>query len=1319
MATTTTRLRTEADTVVLLQQAAGIALIPKPTALTRLNYFDGKFLRAADLQGEQEYHRRLQQLAARAGGSGVVDGFDLTPLAGDQIELSPGLAIDADGRVLFLPMDAAVQIEEIIRRSGGTSVVMAAGTTGSAVFTLCETAALTPVTPVVAGTQLYVLGISHVEALCGQEDVFGKPCESVCASGTERPLRLEGVVLRALPLQLATPLPDSQAEKMQTVHLRSRVASSWFADESRQTGSLISGAGLLSTLWCRGAPAAGGNFVPLAVLARAGGHSVFLDAWTARREHIDGPPKRHWQWRMMMRPWDVFMAQVLQFQCQLRDAWSRMPGSDDDPCADLRKAVLEVGDILGQLDRQYQASAARLSLRDAAAPDTTAALPLSRTLLDSAVRRAASAGSKLVLQPSDRVLIRRGIVELPSAGYLPVSPGSAFPVNEQVRRLMGDGVDLRFCVVRPDFVAHALEEAQHMQRISLLKGLDNPQQQEQVDILVPDGQILNAANLQGAGWELRLANNTSQSKLQTHLVQRDVMTGAARSEAQPDGAASFFFAGLLETASRDAALAALKSWAAERDNGLEQTLWKSVDLQRAAAAQPAAQARAAAPRKTASRAASRADAAAAAASTSEPTPQQLNARFTALREESVAYRLKTLQRVATTATTSGINHFPGLTTAAGGADNDHTAMWLALRSEVDPLTVAEGGRVDMSMDLSLISPKAGGTQYVDIGVVGAQFIVDSRVASGQRVVAQGTLRGAAIIAGLVGTLANDQRGLQFSVPVIVAREPTDEGSLTRVEIDFSALLFDNRGLLGLERMGVRVLTAQQGRQAEVRIEMSAKGVTLDLAARLTRNDAVLKLGHPLRAASETAIDVIATRESAPNFATQARSDLFGQRAPQADALTIRATRDWVLFHRRRNQQCGAAPTAPVLEQRRYEIHHLRVASDEQLRSARAAVLGANAADIRKAGFAPIGAVAFDGGRSSIATPTAALLDDWAQAMPGSRMRFGAIGSQGAAQAEGDALAQARLAGLELSLNQGRPDRALENQVLPALPALGLAGWDGAIFLITQELQLVCHEVLAVANLDLLKALLDLARRSGLVAAMAQFGLSLLSHVDFEEDGATVQGASVTSLKLAWGSGGAPDGRQAAVFRQAGVADAQAVARTRAILQVLGSDSDAIGALEVADLAQVTPCAGLSVLLRPVVIDPPPPPPPPPPTTTLVLLTAASWDGRFFFNANSPPQKLSFVDGAPADVAALRAAITVALGDQPVSVTAASPTAAGLPAMTPLLAQVTAEVQNLGYTGLGQTRTAALTADEAKDLDAMGFPAASYSGIVVFTSSRVG
>ena len=100
--------------------------------------------------------------------------------------------------------------------------------------------------------------------------------------------------------------------------------------------------------------------------------------------------------------------------------------------------------------------------------------------------------------PTDRVLIRGGIIELPSAGYLPIATGISVNVNDQVRALLGEGLDLRFCIVRPDYVAHALETAQHMERISLLQGLDNPDDKPKVDILVPDGHVVQGKTAPGA-----------------------------------------------------------------------------------------------------------------------------------------------------------------------------------------------------------------------------------------------------------------------------------------------------------------------------------------------------------------------------------------------------------------------------------------------------------------------------------------------------------------------------------------------------------------------------------------------------------------------------------------------------------------------------------------------------------------------------------------------------------------------------------------------------------------------------------------------------
>src|SRR5438874_2080536 len=84
---------------------------------------------------------------------------------------------------------------------------------------------------------------------------------------------------------------------------------------------------------------------------------------------------------------------------------------------------------------------------------------------------------------SNRLLIEQGFVELPSAGYIPVQPGPSPTVNDQMRALFGEGVDVRVCIVRPDFVPHALEEAQHMERISLLHGLDQPGEKPRVDVL--------------------------------------------------------------------------------------------------------------------------------------------------------------------------------------------------------------------------------------------------------------------------------------------------------------------------------------------------------------------------------------------------------------------------------------------------------------------------------------------------------------------------------------------------------------------------------------------------------------------------------------------------------------------------------------------------------------------------------------------------------------------------------------------------------------------------------------------------------------------
>ena len=74
-----------------------------PQAPTRVNYFEGQFLHAADLRDEQDYHRgRHQRLGRLALGSGVLCGLEVTVTGDGQIVVEPGIAIDGLGREIVV-----------------------------------------------------------------------------------------------------------------------------------------------------------------------------------------------------------------------------------------------------------------------------------------------------------------------------------------------------------------------------------------------------------------------------------------------------------------------------------------------------------------------------------------------------------------------------------------------------------------------------------------------------------------------------------------------------------------------------------------------------------------------------------------------------------------------------------------------------------------------------------------------------------------------------------------------------------------------------------------------------------------------------------------------------------------------------------------------------------------------------------------------------------------------------------------------------------------------------------------------------------------
>src|ERR1051326_8747037 len=103
--------------LILVGKQIGVTVIPAQTPLTGLHYFDGKFLRANDLETEQRYMRQLVGLSNQTDGAGIAHGFDVSLGAGDVLQIGPGLAIDPAGRVLLLPVATSVRIQELIERS--------------------------------------------------------------------------------------------------------------------------------------------------------------------------------------------------------------------------------------------------------------------------------------------------------------------------------------------------------------------------------------------------------------------------------------------------------------------------------------------------------------------------------------------------------------------------------------------------------------------------------------------------------------------------------------------------------------------------------------------------------------------------------------------------------------------------------------------------------------------------------------------------------------------------------------------------------------------------------------------------------------------------------------------------------------------------------------------------------------------------------------------------------------------------------------------------------------------------------------------------
>ena len=512
------------DSGVVIEEApSGVPIIALPSALTGLHYFDGQPMRDASLTAEQNYRRALAALSARTGGYGVAHGLNVEPVSGDVVNIGAGLAVDGLGRVLHLPSARAISMNALIASSRTLPMAMEETASTSPELLRCIKLWTKRAPAVRDAVSTWVVTASWAEA------------SGAVKGGT---VMREGVRLRALPLQLRTPLARSKAIVLDArVHLRSLTASAAFADEWARGGSLVSRDGLLRGAWCLGAQFDDRREVPLAVVAMAGDALLFADEWIVRRERHEAPPARYWAGLMRMRPWSAFLAQVLQFQCQLSDAGVAGGTLPRTTCDDTREVIANAATYLANVYALWQP--AKLVLAEAYTPqgrDEAAILAQSggATRLESLAREMIHLSNVVQLMPADRQLIRHGIVELPPAGFLPVSVGNKQTVNDQVRTLLGDGLDLRFCIATPDMLGEELEEAQHMERISLLRGIDDPDHKPRVDIFVPDGVSIAAPPPTG--------RYEASARIATTAFGNGVFAGTARRESLAGGGGALHLA---------------------------------------------------------------------------------------------------------------------------------------------------------------------------------------------------------------------------------------------------------------------------------------------------------------------------------------------------------------------------------------------------------------------------------------------------------------------------------------------------------------------------------------------------------------------------------------------------------------------------------------------------------------------------------------------------------------------------------------------------------------------------------------------------------
>lgn len=1069
--TTTDPITTSATTPLeLLGGHAGLSYVDPSTVLSRLWYFDGKFLRAEGFRRDQAYVRNLVAVSNRAIGHGLVHGFTASKGTGDQIRVEAGLGLVPSGHPVLLTTAVNLSIAELIARSRGTTVGSKAGTfTRDPDFTRCPPETNGDGPEVVGPTPMWVLYATPIEALCGEEERFGQLCEDACSTETDRSLVIEGVCFFVEQLDLA--LPTSTTVSFTGRHLRSRCASAYYAWERARTASFISGTGLRSPIWCEGAAGVDGDAVALGVFDRAGEVTTFVDAWTARRELTTQSPERYWDWRMRRRPHDVLLAQVLQFQCQLVGLPTD-PDDGGDDCADERDALTQTNELISRLLRGDDDPPDGSPAPAPGLDEVVGGFPNLR-IGDDALRGLTSLRTRIVdvlakriPSPTGSILLDRGIVQLPPCGYLPVDAQRS--VTEQVRAFMGRGVDLRFCAVRPDFIGEAMDEAQHLDRISLTQGMDDPGDLEEVDVLVPDGEIgsrsVEASDVFEGTFLFRPrvavggdGDIREGSALALATVAREQAgsswswTLAGFGETGDDADIPGLFGATLADAGMDA-----ERLRVDRDRPVEVPFVEESE-HRAHLKGPEFRQRMNRERYY------------AGARRSLIGANEYEAAFSG--DEIPVIRDRKLR----------------------DGERRPLAMWFDLDLTRSLVGMGVGETAPATVRLVFYSRAKERSVLFDLRITGTLAVTDivtgsSSAARAGATTVRTTLSGQSdrlVVSG--STTIGDPPEPISNVELVWQIGRTTTGA--DVLLVSMGRTFGERGSL---TQSVKAKDEGDPRNVRASLSMTLRGHTIDSITthRPDEQTQTVEMGRlevdevvggfdaspTARSVAESAIDVIAAElafpDRDPSFAVIARDRLLSPDDVVSEETEISGRHDWVFFHRRRTKECSAA-VRPVRPQRRYQLLHAVVDDAGELARFRT-LLGVRArsadqlpgfegdddlaARVREIddleyvrahlpvgdlGFEPVTELAFEAGSGELRTPAATVRSAWRAADRGSRLLLGAVGDLGAG--DGEQVAKSRLTTLRTTIQDLIDVQGTRGIVLDTVPPeFRTPGIDGVL-----------------------------------------------------------------------------------------------------------------------------------------------------------------------------------------------------------------------------------------------------------------------------------